>query len=101
MIKKNIIKILHLIRRILTIFKKHCLPINSIYNLSYEKYVKEQIDKSFDYFKPYFLTSILLNTHNIHEYIIKKAKENDKEEEKLYLEFGVFKGHSINFFSKF
>ena len=101
MIKNNIIKILHLIRRILTILKKNCLPINSIFNLSYEKYVKEQIDKSFDYFKPYFLTSILLNTHYIHEYIIKKAKENDKEEEKLYLEFGVFKGHSINFFSKF
>jgi hypothetical protein len=101
MLKKIFIKILHLIRKILTILKKHCLPITLTHDLPYNRYAREQNEKSFDYFKSHFLTSLFLNTNNIHEYIIKKAKENDKTEEKLYLEFGVFKGHSINFFSKF
>jgi hypothetical protein len=101
MLKKIIIKILHLIRKILTVLKKHCLPITLDHDLAYIRYAKEQMEKSFDYFKSHFLTSLFLNTNKIQEYIIKKAKENDKAEEKLYLEFGVFKGHSINFFSKF
>jgi hypothetical protein len=100
MIKKIIIKILQIIRRFLTALKKHCLPKPTIHDLPYERYTKEQREKSFDYFKTYFLTSIFLDTHNIYEYIIEKAKENDKEEQKLYLEFGVYKGHSINLFSK-
>jgi hypothetical protein len=101
MLKKFFIQILHVIRKILTILKKHCLPVTLANDLPYDRYAKEQMEKSFDYFKSHFLTSLFMTTNNIHEYIIKKAKENDKAEEKLYLEFGVFKGHSINFFSKF
>lgn len=103
MIKNIILKILHLIRRILTALKNHCLPIPpSPLSLSpYEMFIKEQIEKSFNTLKPYFLKSVFLDHKNYHKYIIEKAKENDVENNKFYLEFGVWVGTTINYFSKY
>ena len=99
--KKIIIRILHLIRRILTALKRHCLPLPSPHYSPYMNYTREQTKKSFDHFKQYFQTSVIINTEDIHEYAIKKANENNKEEKKFNLEFGVWKGKSINTLSKF
>jgi hypothetical protein len=99
--KNIVIKILHLIRRILIALKNHCLP-NLIFSLSpYEMFTKEQIEKSFNTFKPFFLTSVFLDSKKYHKYIIEKAKENDVENNKYNLEFGVWVGTTINYFSKY
>ena len=105
MVKKYLIKILHVIRKILTILKKNCLPTptlpTSLPLSPYEMYVKEQAEKCFNTFKPYFSKSIFLDYKIYQKYIIEKAKENDFENKKFYFEFGVWVGTTINFFSKY
>ena len=60
------------------------------------------VDEIFDHFKEDFKKSLLFkNTVNIREYAIKTSLLNDKNGEYSYLEFGVWKGTSANFFSKF
>ena len=59
--KKIIIKILHSIRRVLTALRNNCLPIIPAQPLSlspYEMYVKEEIIKCYETFKPHFKKSI-------------------------------------------
>jgi hypothetical protein len=63
-------------------------------------YVEEEIKKCYETFKPYFKKSIFLNFKDYHKFIIERAKENDEFNKKFYLEFGVYTGTSINFFSK-
>jgi len=63
-------------------------------------YVEEEIKKCYETFKPYFKKSIFLNFKDYHKFIIERAKENDESNKKFYLEFGVYTGTSINFFSK-
>lgn len=73
----------------------------------YERFEKEQILDSFNYFKKYFLQCVhFKNEIDIRSYAIKlslKSFKNISKKNKnfLFLEFGVFKGGSINFFSKF
>jgi len=64
-------------------------------------YVKDEIKKGYETFKPYFKKSIFVNNKNFRKFIIERAKENDEFNKKFYLEFGVFVGTSINFFSKY
>jgi hypothetical protein len=64
-------------------------------------YVKEEIKKCYENFKPHFQKSIFLNHKDYHKFIIERAKENDEFNKKFYLEFGVWVGTSINFFSKY
>lgn len=100
MIKRILLKILHLIRYFLTILKKNILPEVREPTV-FEKYTKDQLDKSYNHFKSYFGNCVFLEYHKTFEYIIKKAKENDEKNEKFYLEFGVYVGTTINLFSKF
>lgn len=100
MIKKIIIKFLHFIRYILIILKNNCLP-SSHPTTPYEIFQKDSLINSYETFKPHFTKSIFLDYKNYHKFIIERAKENDPSNKKFYLEFGVFKGTSINFFSKY
>jgi hypothetical protein len=102
MIKKLIIKFLHFIRYILKILKINCLPSPPLLSLHpYEMYAKEQIKKCYETFKPHFQKSIFLDYKSYHKFIIERAKENDVSNKKFYLEFGVYVGTSINFFSNY
>lgn len=66
------------------------------------KYVHEEKNKSFETFKKYFSNSIMFDVEaDIQKFAIKEAIKNDKYNDMFYLEFGVFKGKSINFFSKY
>jgi hypothetical protein len=68
----------------------------------YELYDKEQQLNSYNYFKNYFKNSVLLkNATELRKYSILKAKEQDKLSQFYNLEFGVFDGTSINFFSNY
>jgi hypothetical protein len=64
-------------------------------------YVKEEIKKCYETFKPHFQKSIFLDYKSYHKFIIERAKENDVYNKKFYLEFGVYVGTSINFFSNY
>ena len=64
----------------------------------FEKYQRENLEESYNYFKKYFSKSIFLKDDKIKVYAISKTLEI--KEEGLYLEFGVHKGKSINFLSK-
>ena len=104
--KKISIKIFHFIQRILTILRNNFFPLPLSHPTSaspspYEMYVKEEIQNCYETFKPYFKKSIFLNYKNYHKFIIERAKENDEFNKKFYLEFGVYTGTSINFFSKY
>ena len=102
MIKIFTIKFLHFIRHILTVLKNHCLPVPPpFWSSPYEMYVKEKINECYETFKPHFEKSFFLHRKDYKKFIIEKAKENDPLNQKFYLEFGVYKGGSINFFSKY
>lgn len=67
------------------------------------KYREKAIDDALSHFEPYFRTSNIFNfEHEIRSFAINKAIElNQNEINDYYLELGVYKGKSINFFSKF
>ena len=69
-----------------------------------EAFKRDEIKSSYNYFKEYFYNSILLNSvKSIRVYSIKKSLEfaNLKNEDELFLEFGVHIGKTINLFSNF
>ena len=102
-IKILVLPILHAIRKVLNILKKHMIPDIIIqpkksYFTAHTMFIEEEEKKSYDHFKKYFKSSIFLEERKIREYSILKALENNKDN--LFLEFGVFQGKSINFFAK-
>ncbi|MDC1060541.1 class I SAM-dependent methyltransferase, partial [Alphaproteobacteria bacterium] len=63
-------------------------------------YRQDSIEKSYNFFKKYFNSSILFSSvEGIRKYCILKVLEYIKVDD-LILEFGVYSGESINFFSK-
>ena len=67
-----------------------------------EKLEEELINETFNHFKEHIKKSVIFtDTLKTREYAIKTALLNDKNKEYYYLEFGVWKGESSNFFSKF
>lgn len=101
--KKIIKKILYTISRIFYFItpdefkKKICLT-------DIELRIQENLaDETFKNFSENFKQSLLFNKDHwmIKEYSIKTAIENNKSDNYFYLEFGVFKGQSANYFSKF
>ena len=106
--KRYLIKLLHLIRKIIHFFiynallkKKDFYPYGNDKGYIFRKYYYEEIDKSYNHFKKYFNNAVFLEFPQIRLHAIKKAIENDKNLNKFYLEFGVHTGKSINVFSKF
>ncbi|MDC2975943.1 class I SAM-dependent methyltransferase [bacterium] len=107
-------------RPVIVLFYQYALP--SIYTgtknnddefYPIENYKKEQSLKSYNHFKKHFSNSILINDklgtliskqkamNKIREFSIKRSILNDRNQENLYLEFGVHSGKSINYLSKF
>ena len=99
-LKKQTLNFLKFIKRVLTFIQKNSLP-QSKKKLSFEMYESEQLEKCYNHFKKYFSNSIFLDGEKIQEYAISKALKNDPEKKFTYLEFGVFKGGTINYFSKY
>ena len=55
----------------------------------------------FNHFEKHLRNAIHLDKLSIRKYAIEKSLLNDKEKNKFYLEFGVYKGTSTNFFSEY
>ena len=108
-IKNYILILLKLISRIIykliPIEFKQQINDDKIYPLTpnLSRLISKNTEKeNFEYFKEHFEKSILFSKdEKIREYAIKNAIENDKKQENFYLEFGVYKGISANFFSKY
>ncbi len=116
---------MHAVRRIYTLFFNLISKI--IYKFipaelkkkqfnNYHMYKEEQKLKSYNHFKKYFKTATFwrsdlnnngvfdprINKNSIREHAIKLACKNDTGENNFYyLEFGVYKGRTINFFSNY
>jgi hypothetical protein len=67
------------------------------------KYREKAIDDALNHFEPHFIGSNIFNfEEEIRNFAINKAIElNTNDDNDFYLEFGVFKGNSINYFSKY
>jgi len=67
-----------------------------------QKINENLIQETFDHFKEHFKKSLLFNdTWDIRKYAIETALSNDKNNEFFYLEFGVYRGTTANYFSKY
>lgn len=66
----------------------------------FDYYKEENIRECYIEFKKYFKKAVVFKKNaQTKEYAINLALKNNDIENSLYLEFGVFKGESINFFS--
>tara|TARA_B100000795_G_scaffold250740_1_gene219115 strand:- start:121 stop:834 length:714 start_codon:yes stop_codon:yes gene_type:complete len=63
---------------------------------------KNSTFESYEYFKETFKTTVLFrDCRDLRKYAIEKAISNNNQKELFSLEFGVWKGDSTNFFSKY
>ena len=71
--------------------------------LSIESIVNENSTReNYEHFKEIFKTTVLFREPwEIRAYAIENSISNDKQKELFFLEFGVYKGASTNFFSKY
>lgn len=116
-IKKKFKKVLFLIKYFITVIKYYTSPGIRPHALRFyedslpyaprEKisawnlYEKDELVSSYNHFKKYFPTSIFLfYKEQILEYALKKSFKNEDSKTSLYLEFGVYKGDSVNFLAK-
>ena len=91
--------ILKNIRKVFNILKKYAYPNYRSQLSVYDLYKDEQIKKCYEHFKDYLKNAVLLSSDKIRDHAINCAKENDNDPDFIYIEFGVFSGTSINFFS--
>lgn len=68
---------------------------------AYDKFREDELNSSYNYFKKFFYNAIFLKRDDLRKYAIKKAIALDTKQNSLFLEFGVYKGESTNYFSKF
>ena len=104
MIKKFFIYIFDLISRcIYVMLPREIKEILQQRTISIVSLINENTKKEcYEHFKEIFKTTVLFTGRNeIREYAIENAISNDEQQEGFYLEFGVFKGSSTNFFSKY
>ena len=99
--RRYIMPFLSMIKNTLNILKQYALPDYKRPQSIFQMYENDEIQKCYINFKKYFKTSLFLDTWKLREHAINKAIDNDKKLEKTYIEFGVFSGSSINFFSKY
>ena len=104
---KNLIKdILTKIGKMLSIVKINSItpsdyyaPIHKVSPIN--RFQNEEFEESYLFFKKFFFQSALFKDVNeMREHSVNCALENDKNNDYYYLEFGVNRGESINFFSK-
>ena len=100
---KNIILIiLRLISRVIYRLMPAEFKNNEPPTLIKKRIASQLTEDTFQTFKEDFKKSLLFKNYTqIREYSITTSIANDKSQNYFYLEFGVFKGKSANYFSKF
>ena len=102
-ILKLIKSFLEFLIRVGRILKFYALPSPSrkknIVEDCYDIFEREEIAKSYKNFSNDFLNALFIDSKKINTYAINKALENGNNDKYFYLEFGVFRGESINRFA--
>ena len=101
---KLIRNFLEFIIRVVRIIKFYALPSferkrNSVEDC-YDIFEREEIAKCYKNFANDFLNALFIDSKKINTYAINKALENRSNDKYFYLEFGVFRGESINRFAE-
>ena len=107
-----LIPILHSVRAIIRVILHHAIPRKELLppppsncfpypHTAFGNFQKEESEKCYNHFKKYFKNAIFLDMAEIRKYAIKKAILNDDKQDKNYIEFGVWKGATVNMFSNF
>ena len=105
-----LIPILHSVRAIIRVILHHAIPRKepeipsncfSYPHTAFDNLQKEESEKCYNHFKKYFKNTIFLDIIRIRNYAIKKAILNDDKQDKNYIEFGSWKGRTVNMFSNF
>tara|TARA_Y200000002_G_C22647705_1_gene649888 strand:- start:441 stop:1184 length:744 start_codon:yes stop_codon:yes gene_type:complete len=96
---KIIRKIKLIINYNISLRPKKILPSHSLD--VYDLYCNEERQKCFNEFKRYFQTSTFIKTKDIKKYAIKKSQKLNSDKNLFFLEFGVWKGDSINILADF
>ena len=99
--KKILLKIFYLISRIIySVTPKEFYKNKNKLTLK-AKIIEDLTEETYKYFKDYFKKSLLFeSTPQIRKYAIEASLRNYNKEF-YYLEFGVWKGESANFFSRY
>ena len=92
--------LLKIIRRTLNVLKRYAAPTYFKNKSVYDLYKEEQIKNCYEHFKKFLKNAVILDSEKMRGHAISHAKENDTDKDFIYIEFGVFSGTSINYFSK-
>jgi len=92
-------------RRVKKIFIHYILPDKEHKYLEiencYDMFSKEEMLKCYNHFSSNFLNSVFIDAKKLNFYALNKALENhSSQNNNFFLEFGVFRGLSINAFAK-
>ena len=67
----------------------------------YDMFSKEEMLKCYNHFSENFLNSVFVDAKKLNSYALNKAMENhSSQKNSFFVEFGVFRGFSINAFAK-
>lgn len=103
--KKLLIRILKFIKKVIEFTLAYISPRKTRkydylqVKKAFDYFSEDEIKSSYNHFKKYFYNAVFLEQRDLQEHALRKALQNHKDNY-FYLEFGVFNGLSINFFSK-
>ena len=75
-IKKKILFILNLIKKIRTLYRNYTTPSPLVYSpghYAYKRFIEEELNESYLYFKKYFYEAIFLPRKRLRKYAIETA----------------------------
>jgi hypothetical protein len=103
--KHILLFLLYKIKLTLKFLREKIIPENEslrpLYFSSFKLYEKEELEKCYNHFKKYFKHAMFLETNKLRKYAIVRATENNVGKDQFYIEFGVWKGQTINYLSNF
>ena len=97
----------HLLKKFFNLFQlflSNLYPKRTFLNKDksiFDLYCEEEKIKCFNHFKKYFKNSLFLGAVGTRQYAIKNALRNDPNKDFTYIEFGVYKGSSVNDLSNY
>ena len=99
--KITVLKSLRFIKKILKILRQETIPISRHHQKKkpYDRFIEDELEDCYNHFKKYFSEVVFLDKIALREFALKKSISKHKTDYH-YLEFGVYDGTSINFFSK-
>ena len=100
--KKLLKKILIKFSRILYFIIPHEFKLKNLKSKLEVKLEEDLLEETYTKFRDHLKKSVLFrNVWDIRKYAVETSLLNDKEKEYYYLEFGVYKGGSANYFSNY